>query len=270
MDQPFGSDPNAPTVLAAPQRNQYFYGKLLDVPHLALEQEYFNGKRWLLNRLLESSGVVSGLAVVPAVNGTRLAIQPGVAIDGWGREIVVPALGIPFDPRQLTDDNGNPAGTQNGAGPVTITLCYQECGIDPAPVLVASCSPAGDCAPSSTREQYAMVVKAGSAVAGPVACNFSNVFTPASGSNDLPDLHAALAARVSQPYADPTGLGCILLAQVNLPASGAITAAMIDNSVRPVVVSNSILIELIFCLAQRVQQVASPSPTPTPTPTPTA
>jgi hypothetical protein len=270
MDQPFGSDPNAPTVLAAPQRNQYFYGKLLDVPHLALEQEYFNGKRWLLNRLLEGSGVVSGLAVVPAVNGTLLAIQPGVAIDGWGREIVVPTLSIPFDPRQLTDDNGNPTGTQNGAGPVTITLCYRECGIDPAPVLVASCSPAGDCAPSSTREQYAVVVKAGSAIAGPVACNFSNVFTPASGSNDLPDLHAALAARVSGPYADPTGLGCILLAQVNLPASGAITAAMIDNSVRPVVVSNAVLIELIFCLAQRVQQVASPKPTPTPTPKPTA
>jgi hypothetical protein len=264
MDQPFGSDPNAPTVLAAPQRNQYFYGKLLDVPHLALEQEYFNAKRWLVNRLLEGSGVVAGLAVTPALAGTRVAIQPGVAIDGWGREIVVPALSIPFDPRQLTDDNGNPAGTQS-AGPVTVSLCYRECGIDPAPVLVASCSPAGDCAPGGTREQYSVVVKAGTAAPAPVACNFSNLFKPPSGSTQLPDLHAALANRVSQPYADPTGMGCILLAQVNLPASGAITAAMIDNTVRPVVVSNPLLLELIFCLAQRVQQVASPSPSPTPT-----
>jgi hypothetical protein len=270
MDQSFGSDPNAPTVLAAPQRNQYFYGKLLDVPHLALEQEYFNGKRWLLSGLLEGKGVVSGLAVTPTLDGTRLAIQPGVAIDGWGREIVVPTLSIPFDPRTHTDDNGNPAGTQTGAGPVTIALCYQECGIDPAPVLVASCSPAGDCAPSSTREQYTVVVKVGSTVPAPVACTFSDVFKPPSGSTQLPDLHAVLATRVSQPYADPSGMGCILLAQVNLPDSGAITAAMIDNTIRPVVVSNALLLELIFCLALRVQQMASPSPTPTPTPVPTA
>jgi hypothetical protein len=40
---------------------------------------------------------------------------------------------------------------------------------------------------------------------------------------------------------------------------------MIDNTVRPVVVSNAVLLELIFCLAQRVQQLA-PAPTPTPTP----
>src|SRR4051794_6626547 len=98
MDRPFGSNQDAPTALAAPQRNQYFYGKLLDAPHLQLEQEYFNSKRWLTNVLLQGSGVVAGLAVAPAVSGTRLVIQPGVALDGWGREIIVPALSLPFDP----------------------------------------------------------------------------------------------------------------------------------------------------------------------------
>jgi hypothetical protein len=262
MDQPFGSNQDAPTVLAAPQRNQYFYGKLLDAPHLQLEQEYFNSKRWLLNLLMEGKGVVTGLALVPAVNGTRLAIQAGVALDGWGREIVVPVASTPFDPRALTDDKGNPMGsTVSGAGSVTIAICYQECGVDPAPVMVASCNPAGDCAPGATREQYAVIVKSGTVVPGPVSCNFADVFKP-----PMPDLHAALAMRVSQPYADPTGAGCVLLAQVNLPASGAIAATMIDNTVRPVVVSNGLLLELIFCLAQRVQQVSGPSPTPTPHP----
>jgi hypothetical protein len=243
MDQPFGSNQDAPTALAAPERNQYFYGKLLDAPHLQLEQEYLNSKRWLVNLLIEGKGVVAGLAVVPAANGTRLAIQPGVALDGWGREIIVPALSVPFDPRTLTDEKGNPAGTVAGAGPVTISLCYNECGVDPAPVMIASCNPAGDCAPGGTREQYMVSVKSGTVVPPPVTCNFADLFKP-----PLPDLHAALATRVSQPYVDPTGAGCVLLAQVSLPASGAITPTMIDNTVRPVVVSNGLLLELLFCL----------------------
>jgi hypothetical protein len=247
MDQPFGSNPDAPTALAAPERNQYFYGKLLDAPRLQLEQEYFNSKRWLLNLLMSGKGVVAGLAVAPAVNGTRLVIQPGVAIDGWGREIIIPALSLPFDPRTITDDQGNPAGTVSGAAPVTVSLCYRECGVDPVPVMTASCNPAGDCAPGGTREQFAVIVKSGSVVPAPVACNFGDIF-----KSPMPDLHAALAARVSQPYADPTGGGCVLLAQVSLPASGPIAPTMIDNTVRPVVVSNALLLELIYCLAQRV------------------
>jgi hypothetical protein len=268
MDQPFGSNLNAPTALAAPQRNQYFYGKLLDVPHLQLEQEYFNSKRWLINLLLHGAGVISGLAVTPNADGSGVVIQSGVALDGWGREIIVPAASVAFDPRALTDDNGNPTGTQSGAGSVIISLCYQECGIDPAPVLVPGCEPAGSCASSSTREQYVVTVKAGTVIPLPVACTFNDIFKPDSG-NQLPNLHAALAARVSQPYTDGSGAGCVVLAQVNLPASGAIDATMIDNSVRPVVVSNALLLELLFCLAKRVQDVTSPSPTPTPAPTPT-
>jgi hypothetical protein len=186
---------------------------------------------------------------VPAASGTRLVIQPGVALDGWGREIVVPALSLPFDPRALTDEKGNATGTVSGAGPVTISLCYNECGVDPTPVMVASCNPAGDCAPGGTREQYVVSVKSGTVVPAPLACNFAGLFKAPP-----PDLHAALAARVSQPYTDPAaGAGCVLLAQVNLPASGAITAAMIDNTVRPVVVSNQLLLEVMFCLSQSVQ-----------------
>jgi hypothetical protein len=259
MAQPFGGDPQAPTALAAPERNHYFYGKLLDVPHLELEQDYLNGKRWLLNRILGGTGVVAGLAVAPAVNGTRLFLQPGIAIDGWGREIVVPTGSVAFDPRTLTDGSGNPAGTLNGAGPVTISLCYQECGINPEPVMAPSCNPAGDCAPGSTREQYALVVKSGSAIGSPVTCGFGDLFKPtAADPKTVPDIHAALATRISQSYSDPSGQGCILLAQVNLPASGPIDASMIDNTIRPIVIGNQVLLELVYCLAQRVQELATP------------
>src|SRR5260370_33491538 len=144
MDQPFGSNQDAPTALAAPERTQYLYGKLLDASHLQMEQESLNSKRWLVNLLMAGKGVVAGLALVPSANGTRVVIHPGVLLDDWGRELIVPALSAPIDPRALTDDQGNPTGTLRGAASVTIAICYKECGIDPVPVMVASCKPEGD------------------------------------------------------------------------------------------------------------------------------
>ena len=40
-------------------RNRYFYGKLLDVFHFELEQNYLNGKRWMLNRMVTACFAVS-------------------------------------------------------------------------------------------------------------------------------------------------------------------------------------------------------------------
>src|SRR5512134_2980467 len=84
-----------------PTRNNYFYGKLLDVHHFELETSYFNQKRWLLNRLVSGFGVVCGLDVQPGP-GDTIVVTPGVALDKWGREIVVPRATrpIPF-PKDL-------------------------------------------------------------------------------------------------------------------------------------------------------------------------
>jgi hypothetical protein len=202
-----------------------------------------------MNRLINGSGVVTGLAVAPAAGGTQLVVQAGVAIDGWGREIVVPSLSVPFDPRIVTGDDGRPSGTVSGSGSVAISICYQECGIDPTPNVAASCS-SGDGAPGITREKYSVRVQAGTAVSRPVTCGFGD---------DVSGIYAALASRINQPYVDPSGQGCVLLAQVNLPASGALTDSMVDNTVRPVVVNTGLLLELVFSLAQRVQQLAAGS-----------
>jgi hypothetical protein len=94
--------------LSTPARNNYFYGKLLDVQHFILEQRYFNTKRWLLNRLGLGSGVMCGLRL-SVVNG-QLVLSPGVAIDPVGREIIV-STAVPLDPRQITDDCGRPTRT---------------------------------------------------------------------------------------------------------------------------------------------------------------
>src|SRR5688500_4793888 len=82
-------DLKTPADLRVPVRNRYFYGKLLDVMHLEMEQTYFNSKRALINRLVIGPGVVCGLDVELSDDGKSVVVLPGVAIDRCGREIVV-------------------------------------------------------------------------------------------------------------------------------------------------------------------------------------
>ena len=150
--------------LTAPQRNHFFYGKMMGVRHFQMEQEYFNRKRWLLNRVGLGSGVLCGLEVVVADNGTSVWVRPGVAIDGLGREVIVPGPYCIEDPRQPTDDCGRPAGDPiAGAGVVTLSVCYHECDSEPVPVLVADCDTRGECAPSVVKERYHLLIKEGRA-----------------------------------------------------------------------------------------------------------
>lgn len=72
------------------ERNRYFYGKLLTVRDFEIEQRYFNDKRRLLNRLLVGPGLLAGLNVL-AVDDKTLLVEPGVALDYLGREIVLEA-----------------------------------------------------------------------------------------------------------------------------------------------------------------------------------
>jgi len=71
------------------ERNRYFYGKLLTVRDLEIEQRYHCSKRELLNRVLQGAGVVCGFGVT-ASDDTTLMIESGLALDYQGREIVLP------------------------------------------------------------------------------------------------------------------------------------------------------------------------------------
>ena len=94
-----------PGMLSAPRRNHYFYGKLLDESSLQMEQDYFNQKRMMLNRLGLGSGVLCGLNV--SIRDKKVCIEAGAAIDAQGREIIVPQP-VLIDPWQTTDDAGRP------------------------------------------------------------------------------------------------------------------------------------------------------------------
>lgn len=74
-------------------RNYYFTGKLLTARDLTLEQRYFRDKLRLHHRNLHGWGVVCGLVVKPHpyCPDRRIVVEPGVAIDPCGYEIVVPS-----------------------------------------------------------------------------------------------------------------------------------------------------------------------------------
>lgn len=69
-------------------RNNYYHGKLLTVKDFKDEQDYFNDKRRLINKFLHGAGVVSGLKVI-SLDLQHISIEPGMAIDYLGREIVI-------------------------------------------------------------------------------------------------------------------------------------------------------------------------------------
>lgn len=154
-------------MLSAPRRNHFFYGKRMDVQHFQMEQDYGKHKQWLLNRLTLGKGVLCGLKV--SVDGDRLCVDPGVAIDGLGREIIVPV-------RTCIDPKAEPQGCCGGGGHVegreengsgirlfTLWLCYRECFADEQPVLVTDCGTRSHCAPGTVVESFCLKVTPGMA-----------------------------------------------------------------------------------------------------------
>jgi hypothetical protein len=137
-------------ALASPTRNKYFYGKLLDAHHLQLEQQYFLDQSRRINRLGLGFGVLCGLQLELTADGSKVIVHPGVAIDGCGREIVVPAP-VCVDPSALDsndDDNGD---AEPG---FTICVCYHECETEPAPALVSECDVRERCVNGLIRERF--------------------------------------------------------------------------------------------------------------------
>jgi hypothetical protein len=233
-------------LLAAPERNHYFYGKLLDVQQLQKEQHYGIVGRRRINGLVLGHGVVCGLNVVADTEG-MVRIQPGVALDALGREIIVPE-GFRMNPHQLTDAQGHPTGEPLETGIVEICLAYAEKKTDLVPVLVPDCDTPGNCAPSTIREGFWVSVRlAEGDPPTPPACQLGDFPLPADAA-----LHLLLCERISAlclvPPADP----CVPLARITLPmGDGSIDA----SAGRQLVYGNALLYELMLCLAERVDQL---------------
>src|SRR4051812_49103196 len=146
--------------LETPVRNAYFYGQLLGVANLELEQEYGIRQRKLLNRLVLGWGVVCGLDVEVSDDGTRVRVLPGLGIDRAGRELVVPDPSPWTAIPQAVLDDAVAHGADCGEHPcVEVLLCYHECRGDPQPVYAGDCECLDPCAPSTLSERYRIVFR---------------------------------------------------------------------------------------------------------------
>jgi hypothetical protein len=156
------------------ERNRYYTGKLLVARDLVQEQAYFLDRHRLHNRLLHGWGVVCGLEVQPhpeedCAKKGWLVVEPGIAIDCYGRELVLceptsvqlpqeeleyAAAGKPADDgtgdaeetgeAEETGDaeeGSAPAAGNNGAPPgeLLVLLGYGETGREAMQVLYDEC-----------------------------------------------------------------------------------------------------------------------------------
>jgi hypothetical protein len=233
--------PPPTTTVSAFERTNFFYGLLMDADRFQKDHAFFNGKRWLLNRVAVGSGVLCGLDVrLAAGPSTKWIIDPGIAIDALGREVVV-AESHAFDPFQPTDSQGRPAGAPLTAGTVEVCLAYSEIPTDLVPVLVPDCDGMGECAPSTIREGFTVIVRAAAAAAAPAGCALPFPVPPEPGLHDL------LAKRLNKGCPQPPPDSAIAIARIDLASKAVDTVAG-----RPLVYSNRLLYELIVCLAQHV------------------
>jgi len=266
-------------VLAAPRRNQFFYGKRMDVQHFRMEQDYGRLKQSLINRLTLGKGVVCGLRVSLDDAG-HIQVDPGVAIDGLGREIVVPVRSA-LDPARLDASccGGSSAERAHASGAFTLWACYRECGTDYQPAMVSDCDTREQCAPGTTVETFCFKLTAGLAPlqGDPAWCaglaadspppstpqpppGTTDAFLAEMEARRLPEsasIREALSSRRRQLCAS-AAFDCDVDEQ---DACVPIAALLLDDGrtvaidsclVRPRLYSNAVLLDLILCLAQRI------------------
>ena len=125
-------------------RNDYFAGRFLSADDFERESNYHREKRWLINRSILGWGVVGGLNVVADSNLSQLVVTPGFAIDGWGREILVPEPVTLTIPKQPLPSKGK----KNRKIPIHLRISYLES--KEAPVV----APDGQTEPSLIREGF--------------------------------------------------------------------------------------------------------------------
>lgn len=223
------------------KRNRFFYGKLLDAYHFKLETDYVNAKRWLLNRLVSGYGVVCGLDV-QLVGPRELRVMSGVAIDYWGREIIVPEPKCIEIPEDYWEDQET--GKCEEDQYATVYLCYRECDSDPAPVLIGDCS-SGPCTAGAIKERYEIKIERGKVERITPECRLQHIV---SGRHiDYCELVKYISRECDEPKCDP----CIPLATIRLGNDTDechCNDSDIDICVRPIVYTNDVLFDLLICL----------------------
>lgn len=263
QDSHHGGDSRTHSDLRSPVRNNYFYGKLLDVFHLEMEQEYFNSKRWLLNRLVTGPGVVCGLRVELTDDGKSVVIQPGLAIDRCGREIIVANPSAPYPLPELPPYEPPPADPKGGRSGdryrrdsehrycempfAHVLLCYHECKTEPMPALASDCESEAWCASGSIREQYSIEIREGFAPGRKYEIPENIVYGDEINYRALVDFVTGSCRMLPDDC-------CIPLANIELRESDDGWEPELDNRVCPIAFTNRLLYQLMVSLMGKPAQ----------------
>lgn len=234
------------------ERNRFYYGKPMDVRHWTIEQRYGMQARRLLTRLGLGRGVLCGLEIAFAADGS-LIIAPGVAIDDSGREIVVTAPACLRNPAQPTDCLGRPDGDPVIDGDVTIALCYHECLTEPAKAIACGCDTVERCEAGLVEERFCVRVDRGVPASAAFPCDQIYPAPPPEGFERRRTIFDLLGGACP-----PGGDGCVVLGTITYAKDADPT--LDPFTYRRVVYSNETLFELILCLAARVDECCGKQP----------
>lgn len=236
------------------ERNNYFHGKMLSARDLREEQNYFNEKRRLINRMVLGWGIVCGLEV--GVENGCVAVQPGLALDCCGRELLVCGREA-LHTNKIAEALGVEAGGQYE--PIRWALCleYHECKSEPVKVP-SSCSQTQQGKEyNRIRDEYRLTIRPFDD-ACPV--DHSDDCCPYDDLQHAPTIHKALVER-SHRCPKCKECECVLLATGTLrikPGQGA--QVQLDEDYwkyRRVVYTNSALAALVRCFHPRLAHIIS-------------
>jgi hypothetical protein len=137
-------------------RNHYFTGQFLTARDVTRDQTYHVSRLRLHQRLLHGWGVVCGLGVrprtadvPPGCAGFSAEVAPGLALDCYGRDLILPQTKY-LDLRRLPDESALPnlpcddgaAGGDPPDAPFLLCAAFTARGAEEVPVLYADGRPA--------------------------------------------------------------------------------------------------------------------------------
>jgi len=112
-------------LMHSPVRTRFFAGKLLTADDLSREQEYHRTARRRMLLAMIGPGVVTGLRISATADGKSVVVSPGMAVDGLGREVIVPeSVDVCLEERPRRAAHGG-----------FVVLSYAEEPVNPGPTL---------------------------------------------------------------------------------------------------------------------------------------
>lgn len=232
------------------ERLRYFPRQLLTAADMVDEQDYFREKQRRHNRFLHGWGVVAGLLVQADAQAGPLALLvcPGYALGPCGDEIHVPEpyrFDLAPTLQQLADPcSPQPASAVTSKGTtLSVAIRYAECRTRPVRTLPAGCG-CDDTACEFSRIRDGFEVRcmprpdtpapAPAPAPAPTLCEIQD------------DIARLLPGLPALPANDWIELAVIVLPSAEAGTAPTLSTALIDNNVRRVLHSTSLIQEQVI------------------------